>query len=200
MEVVAVQGQKREKLGKTGAKGSRKREVIPCVLYGGNENIHFEASFNEIRHLVYTPNFKVAEVSIDGKTFKSILKEVQFHPVTEAILHVDFLQLIDGNKVKVDLPVRLTGTAAGVKQGGVLQQLLRRVKVITTPEALVDEVHADVSHLELGQAVRVKDISTIENVQIMNSPNTPIGSIEIPRALRSATAAKEKEDGENDGE
>ncbi len=192
MEVIAVQGIKREDLGKSGAKATRSKGMIPCVLYGGEENIHFEASLNEVRGLIYTPAFKVAALTIDGTTYKGILKEVQFHPVTDTILHIDFLRLIEGQKVKVDLPVRLRGTAAGVKSGGVLQQLLRRVKVITTPENLIDELYADVSHLNLGQSIRVKDIETNAHIQIMNSPSVPIGTIEIPRALRSATAAKEK--------
>jgi large subunit ribosomal protein L25 len=201
MEVVAVQGQIRENLGKSGAKATRRNENIPCVLYGGNENIHFSASFKDVRHLIYTPAFKLAEISIDGNTYRAILKEVQFHPVSEEILHIDFLRLIENHRVKVDIPVRLTGTAAGVKTGGVLQQLLRKVKVITTPEHLVNELLADVSHLELGQSVRVKDIATSEEVQIINNPNVPIGIIETPRALRSATSAMEKleeEEGEEE--
>jgi len=194
MEVVAVQGQIRENLGKSGAKATRRNESIPCVLYGGNENIHFSASFKDVRHLVYTPAFKLADIDIDGKTYRAILKEAQFHPVSEEILHIDFLRLIENHKVKVDIPVRLKGTAAGVKTGGVLQQLLRKVKVVTTPENLVDELSADVSHLQMGQSVRVKDIATSEEVQILNNPNVPIGIIEVPRALRSASSAMEEEE------
>lgn len=190
MQVITINGQIRKDLGKKGAKAVRDQEQIPCVLYGGDEVVHFSTTPADVRHLIYSADFKIAEVVVDGKPFKCILKDKQFHPVTDAILHLDFLRLVDDQPVKVEVPLRFKGTAAGVKAGGKLLQKLRTVKIKTIPQKLVDEINLDVSHLELGQSVRVRDIAAIEGVEILNSPSIPVATIEIPRALRSAAQAE----------
>lgn len=190
MQVITINGQIRKDLGKKGAKAVRDQEQIPCVLYGGDEVVHFSTTPADVRHLIYSADFKIAEVVVDGKPFKCILKDKQFHPVTDAILHLDFLRLVDNQPVKVEVPLRFKGTAAGVKAGGKLLQKLRTVKIKTIPQKLVDEINLDVSHLELGQSVRVRDIAAIEGVEILNSPSIPVATIEIPRALRSAAQAE----------
>lgn len=193
MEIIAVNGQARPGLGKKVAKAVRNEGRIPCVLYGGDEVVHFSTTLNEVRGVVYTPDFKVAELSVDGKTYRAILKDVQWHPVSDSIMHIDFLRLVEGHPVKVEVPLRFKGVSPGVRAGGKLQQKLRRVQIKATPEHLVTEISVDISKLELGQSIRVRDIVIEEpGVEIMSSPGVPVATIEIPRALRSATAAAEK--------
>ena len=189
MKKVALEGQERKDMSKSATKALRKEELVPAVLYGGDTVLHFSISARDVRPLVYTSDFKVAELTLSGKTYRCILKDKQFHPVSDAIQHLDFLQLVDGATVKIQVPIRFTGSAPGVKVGGKLQQNLRLLKIKTTPENMVYEMTADVSKMELGQSIRVRDIKAAEGVEIMNSPSIPIASIEIPRALRSATAA-----------
>lgn len=189
MKIVALEGQDRNDLSKSATKALRKQELVPAVLYGGDDVMHFSVSARDVRPLIYTADFKVADLTIGGKTFRCILKDKQFHPVSDEIMHLDFLQLTEGQTVRVQVPIRFTGSAAGVKVGGKLQQNLRLLKIKTTPENMVFEMTADVSKLELGQSIRVRDIVQKEGVEIMNSPSVPIATIEIPRALRSATAA-----------
>lgn len=201
MKVVALNGEPRKGLGKKGTKAVRNAGLIPCVLYGGDEPIHFSVGQKGIKPIIYTPEFKVAEITIDGNSYKAILKDVQFHPVTDDIRHIDFLQLVEGKPLKLEVPVRFTGSAPGVKVGGKLQQALRRVKIKTTLEHMVDHVMLDVSDLEMGFAIRVRDIEPQEGVEIMNAPGIPVASIEVPRALRSAEAeAEEGEEAEAVGE
>lgn len=192
MEVVAINAQSRAVIGKKATKAVRKEGLIPGVIYGGDQIVHFSTKLNDIRGAVYTPDFKIVEVSLEGTTYRCIVKAVQFHPVTEEILHLDFLRLIDGTPINVEVPVRFKGTSPGVKEGGKLLQSVRRVKIKTTPENLVDEMLLDISNLGLGQSIRVRDIETNDNIEIMNAPGIPVAIVEIPRALRSATAAAEK--------
>ncbi len=193
MQVVTISGTPRESLGKKSTKADRAAGLIPCVLYGGDEIYHFTTTAIQVRSLVYTPDFKLADIEMDGKSFKAIVKEVQFHPVTDAILHIDFLRLIDERPVKVQVPVRFFGNSPGLKVGGKLIQNVRRIKIKATPEHLVDELKLDISSLDLGQSIRVRDIEVNDNIEVMMPGGTPVGTIEIPRALRSAAAAKEKE-------
>lgn len=192
MEVVKVNGIVREGLGKVATKANRKSETIPCVLYGGNENVHFTTTWSEVRHLIYTPDFKAAELTVGGTTTKAILKEVQFHPATEQIMHIDFLRLTPNTPIKVSIPLTLRGTSPGVKAGGKLIQSVRKVKVKCMPEVLVDELSLDISKLELGQTARVREIDPVAGIEMMMPPAVPVVLIEIPRALRSAAAAEAK--------
>ncbi|MEL6356094.1 MAG: 50S ribosomal protein L25 [Bacteroidota bacterium] len=202
METVAVTGQVRESLGKKSSKAIRRQGMAPAVLYGAGEPTHFSIKPLDVRALVYTPDFKLADLTIGDTKIKAIIKDIQFHPVTDEIMHIDFLALQDGHPIKVNVPVSFEGNSPGVRAGGKLQQTVRKVSMKTTPDKLVDKIILDISHLELGQAVRVRDIAPMEGVEILNPAGQPVASIEIPRALRSAaTAAKkaEKEAG-NEGE
>ena len=190
MKSISISGTARATVGGKQARQDRREGSIPAVLYGGDETIHFNTTAKSVKHLVYSSDFQVVELDLEGATYRCILKDLQMHPVSEKILHMDFLQLVDGKTVKVEVPVRFRGASPGVKVGGKLQQNLRRVKLKTTPEHMVDEVFVDISSLELGEAVRVRDIDPIENVEITNAPATPVALVEIPRALRSAAAAE----------
>jgi large subunit ribosomal protein L25 len=192
MQTIVVNGEAREELGKKGTKAVRNEGRIPAVIHGDNKTYHFTTTLNDVRHLIYTPEFKLAEVNLGGQTHKCYLKEIQFHPVTEDILHIDLMELVPGRTIKVEVPLRFTGTSPGVRTGGKLIQNVRRIKIKTTPESLVDTLTADISKLKLGHSIRVRDIKATEGIEIMNSPGIPVASVEIPRALRSANAAAEK--------
>ena len=200
MEVVTINGNVREAKGKSNASATRKEGRIPAVIYGTDGNTHLTLDPMDMRPLVYTPQFKLAEVNVDGNAQKCIVKDVQFHPVTDEILHVDFLKLEDGRMVKVEVPVNITGVAPGVKVGGKLIKKLRKVKIKTLAENLISSMDLDVSTLELGSSRRVRDIAPVDGVQIMNAPGIPVASVEIPRALRSAQDAAAKAGGEEAGE
>lgn len=186
MEVVKINGEVRTAVGKKASKAVRNGGGVPCVIYGGSEVVHFFATPSEFKSLIYTPDFKIAEVTIGGKMYKCILKDRQFHPVSDALVHVDLLNLVDGNPVKVEVPIRFTGASPGVKVGGKLLQNVRRVKIKCLPSHLINEVRVDISSLELGQSLRVRDIVVGEGIEIMQTGGIPIVTVEIPRALRSA--------------
>lgn len=195
MELLSLKGEQRAETGKKASKAVRREGQIPCVLYSSKGVVHFHTTWSEVRHLIYTPDFKVAQLHIGENSYKCIVKDFQLHPVLNDLVHIDFLQLVDGETIKVEIPIRFRGFSPGVKVGGKLQQNLRRVKIKTKPEHLVDQVLVDISSLELGQSLRVRDIDAQSGIEIMNSPGIPVVTIEIPRALRSAAAAAEKEAG-----
>ena len=189
MEIIALQGHPKEGSGKEGTKKIRNTGQVPAVMYksGGGEATQFTLNAPEVRHLVYTSKFKLAEITLNGMTHKCIVKDIQFHPVTDAVLHLDFLELVPGVKFKATVPLRFAGTAPGVKEGGKFIPRLRQISILTTPEKAVDEVSADISTMELGATIRVRDITPIEGVEITNTGAVPIASIEIPRALKGGS-------------
>lgn len=194
MKTVAVSGQSRESLGKKASKAIRRQGMAPAVLYGAGDPVHFAVAPLSVRDLIYTPEFKLADITIDGKTHQAIVKDVQFHPVTDQIVHIDFLALQDGHPIKVQVPLAFEGVSPGIRAGGKLQQAVRKIKLKTTPDKLVDKIVMDISGLELGQSIRVRDITVMEGVEIINPAGQPVATVEVPRALRSAaTAAKKAE-------
>lgn len=192
MEIVAISGKLRTEVGKKASAKLRKEGLIPCVMYDANQVVHFTADFKDVKKLIYTPKFKLAELEVDGEKYKCILKDYQMHPVTDEIMHIDFLHLLEGNPVKVEVPIQFTGTSPGVKSGGKLQRLVRRVKLKAFPNYLVDKVTLDISPLEMGQSIRIRDIEPMEGVEIMTSPGVPVAIVDVPRAMRSAQTAAEK--------
>ena len=193
MQTVAINGTLREATGKVSSKSARKEDLIPCVMYGGEENVHFTTTFKDVKTLIYTPDFKVAEITVNGETTRCILKDIQFHPVKDSIRHIDFLKLVDGRPIKLELPVKFIGSSPGVKVGGKLIQSLRKIKVKTTPDKMIYALTLDISGVELGHAIRVRDLQVEDGIEIMNPGGTPVASVEIPRALRSADADAEAE-------
>jgi large subunit ribosomal protein L25 len=193
MQSIKISGELRHETGKKATKAVRKAGLVPCELYGSSENVHFAASPKAVKDLVYTPDFKVAELEIDGQAHRAIMKSIQFHPVSDEIMHIDFLRLVPGNPVTVEVPVRFFGVSPGVKSGGKLTQKVHNVHIRATPENLVEEVSLDISELLLGHSVRVRDIKVSENIQILNNPGIPLASVTIPRALKSADEEEEEE-------
>ena len=192
MESFKLTATPRETVGKAASKVVRHNDAIPCVMYGGMEPIHFTTTWHDVRHLIYTPDFKTVEVSVGDATYTAIVKHVQFHPVSEKMLHIDFLKLIPGNPIKVTLPLRLRGSSPGVKLGGKLMQSIRTVSVKCLPEDLVDQLTLDISNLDLGQSARVRDIDVVKGLEVTMAAAIPVVLIEIPRAMRAAAAAEAK--------
>ena len=186
MEVIAIQGHRKEDSGKQEAKKIRTNGMVPAVMYksGGGDAVQFSLDVKEVRYLVYTPKFKLAEITIDGKGHRCIVKAIQFHPVTDAVVHMDFLELVPGVTFKASVPLRFEGTAPGVRAGGKFLTKLRKINIITTPENVVDEVIADISTMELADTIRVRDIKLPAGVQITKNAAIPVASIQVPRALK----------------
>lgn len=193
METVAVTGTIRTEVGKKATKAIRKAGLVPCVIYGGEGVIHFSSTSKAFKNLIFTPEFKLVEITLDGTSYKCILKDAQYHPVSDEIVHLDFLQLIDDQKIIVNIPVAFRGVSPGVKAGGKLVSKLRTIKVKTTPDQIVNQLFVDISNVKLGGSVRVRDIEITDGMQVMNPSATPVASVETPRALKSATAEAETE-------
>ena len=191
--MVKINGEPRQKLGGKASKTLRREGRVPAVIYGTGDPVHFSTTQLALRDLIYTPDFKVAEVNVDGEAVQAIVKDVQFHPITDLVTHVDFLRLEEGRTVRIEVPIRFKGTSPGVRAGGKLQQNIRRARVKTTPENLIDELVVDISSLEMGQSARIRDIDPIEGVEIVTPGSTPVAGIQIPRAMRSAATAEAKE-------
>ena len=192
MEAVAFTGTIRTEVGKKATKAVRAAGEIPAILYSKNGSTHFSTTHKAVKPLIFTPEFRVAEIELDGKAARAIVKDIQWDPVTDEIVHIDSLELIDGHPVKLEIPVAFVGTAPGTRAGGKLLQLMRRVKVKVMPENIIDELKLNISSLELGQSIRVRDIEPVEGVEILSAGASPVGIIEIPRALRSAATAEKK--------
>ncbi len=192
MNTVTVSAQIRTNIGKTPVKATRALGLIPAIVYGNETPQAISVNKSEVKHLIYTPEFKIAEVTIDGKTQKCILKDYQMDPVTEQILHIDFLRLKEGVPVKVQIPVSFIGLSPGVKAGGKLVQQIRKIGIKTTPKYLVDKIEVDISKLELSGVLRVKEIILNENIEILIDGSNPLATVEVPRALKSAASADAK--------
>lgn len=196
MKTITIEGQLRTEHGKTAARQLRSQELVPGVIYGGAQEINFVASAKALRALVYTPNFQFAEVTIDGKTYRTILKDLQFGKVSDELIHVDLLELVEDKKVIAQIPLKFTGVATGVKAGGRLVPKMKSLKVKTYPKYLKEQIEVAVDALEIGGNLRVEDVKD-ENYEVMNSPRIPIVSVVTTRALRqeeaaAATPAKKK--------
>lgn len=197
MDVIQINTEARENLGKKSSKADRSAGRIPAVLYSKKNGVsHFTTTHGDVKKMVYTPEFKLAELTVGGVARKAIIKDIDFHPVTDEIVHMDFLELVDGHPLIADIPVNFTGESPGVKSGGKLIRTLRKVTIKTTPEKLVDNLYVSIAELELGFAVRVRDIDVPEGVEIMIDGSTPVANVIVPRALK----AEDEEEGVEGGE
>lgn len=193
MNTVVIEGQLRSDSGKKAARDLRSQGNVLGVIYGGKEEVHFYAPILSFRSLIYTSAFQVAEIKVDGKSYRAIVKDLQFDVVTDRLNHVDFLELVEDKKVIADLPFIFEGQPAGVKAGGRLQLRLKKIKVRTFPKHLADGIKVDLTNLELNGNLRVEDIK-VENMEIMMPGRQPVASVVMTRALRQAEteAAKGK--------
>jgi len=200
MNVLKITAEARAEFGNSAAAKYRREGKVPCVMYGGDEVCHFMVDAKEIKSFVHTPLFNVIEVELDGKVTRTILKDIHFHPVMETIEHIDFQELVPGRKVKVSVPVRLEGDAEGVKEGGSLVTVIRKLQLKITPESLIDEIKGDITHLNLRESIYVRDMDIPEGVEVLQDMGSPVGYIEVPRSLKSlessADLLEEGEEGE----
>jgi len=192
MKSITIEGHLRTDHGKKAARQIRSQENVPAVIYGGAEEVNFYASAKAFKPLVYTGEFQIAEVNVDGKTYKCILKDLQFDKVTDALIHLDLLELVDDKKVVATLPLKFVGTSVGVKEGGKLVIKIKSLKVKALPKDLVETINVDITTLALNGNIRVEDVKA-PGLEIMNSPRIPIASVVMTRQLKQeeATAAKE---------
>ena len=195
MKTLAISVKERKNVGKTSPRALRNQGNVPCVLYGGEKQVTFYAHENDFRKLVYTADTFLVELDIDGATTKAIMQDIQFHPVTEKILHIDFLEVFDQKPITVSLPVILEGTAIGVRNGGNL--MFRRPKIITKGLAanLPDAITIDIEHLKIGMFIYIKDIE-IEGAEFLAPPNSVVVGVKTARAA----IEEEEEEGEGEGE
>ncbi|MHA6248964.1 50S ribosomal protein L25/general stress protein Ctc [Pontibacter sp. CAU 1760] len=185
MKTLEIIGFKRANLGKQQSKELRNESFVPGVLYGNGEQVHFYAPVILFRDLIYSPEVYEVDLNVEGTHYRAVLQDAQFHPVNEMLLHVDFLQLQDDKQVKLDIPVKFVGTSPGVIAGGKLSVKLRSLKVKAIPANLPDYVEVDISELELGKSIKVSKV-TPDNYEILTNPNSPIATVTVPRALKSA--------------
>ncbi|RMG72724.1 MAG: 50S ribosomal protein L25 [Bacteroidetes bacterium] len=191
MKTIALKATVREQTGKTNAKQSRKEGMIPAVIYHNSEATHILLEESEARKVIYTPEVYIISLETGNKAINTILRNAQFHPVTEKILDMEFLAVSDDKPVVLTLPVRLQGTPVGVAKGGKLTLKLRKIKVKGIPSQLPDAVVVNVAKLDLGGTIKVSEAG-IEGIEVVTSPSAAIASVEIPRSLRSTKEAAKK--------
>lgn len=191
MKTITIEGQLRTETGKKATRQLRSEGQVPGVIYGGEQEINFVAPAKAFKPLVYTAEFNLAEVNIDGRSYKCILKDMQFDKVSDALTHVDLQELVENKPVIAQLPLHLTGSPAGVKAGGRLVVKVKALKVKTLPKYLKESIELDITNLELNENVRIQDVKT-ENMEILMSPRIPVASIVMTRQLKQEEAAAEK--------
>jgi large subunit ribosomal protein L25 len=193
MKTIAISGSPRENVGKRDAKELRYEGKVPAVLYGGKEQQHFAVVIADLRDVIYTPDVNFVEIDVNGTKTKAIVKDTQFHPLTDVLMHIDFLQLFDEKEIVMEIPVKLTGTSPGVKMGGKLIQKLRKLRVKALPANMPQNVEVSLDKLEVGSLFRVRDLKGDKYV-ITNTPEDTIVSVAMSRALKQAEteAAKGK--------
>ena len=196
MKKVSLSGSPRENVGKKDAKGLRAQGQIPCVVYGGKEQSHFSVDLIELSKYVYTPDVFSFELDLNGKKVSAILKDLQFDPVSDRIIHVDFLQVLEGKPVKMELPVHVVGNSIGVKNGGRLSTNFRRISVQGMPEDFPDAIVMDITKLRIGESLRVKDID-LPNVTFLHDDEAVVVGVRTARgAMDEEEEAEEGEEGE----
>lgn len=191
MKSVSISGSLRENVGKKDAKAQRSQGMIPCVIYGGKEQKLFVVDEREFKNLLYTPEVKYAEVNIGGDVRKAIVQETQFHAITDKLLHVDFLEIVDGKPITIEIPLMVAGTSPGVLKGGLLKKRVRKLKVRGLLENIPENIVVDISSLEINDMFKIGDIH-IENLEIVDNPNKVIVSV-VPTRGSAAASTEEEE-------
>ena len=192
MKTVSLSGSLRENVGKKDTKALRKAEMVPCVMYGsGEEQVHFATEAKNFKKILFTPETYIIDFNVNGKVYKTILQDVQYHPVTDNVLHADFLIVKEDKPVTVTLPVALEGSAAGVMRGGKLKKGVRKVKVCGLLKDLPDYINVNISGLNINEAIKVKDLN-IENVTPVTPGYTVIAAVNMARG--AVVSAEESEE------
>jgi len=191
MKTITIEGQLRTESGKKATRQLRSQQLVPAVIYGGKTEVNFSAPAAAFKSIVYTSEFMFANITVDGNSYNCILKDLQFDKVTDVLIHLDFLELVDDKKVIATLPLKYTGTPLGVKAGGKLVLKIKSVKVKTLPKFLKENIEVDINNLELNENIRVENIKA-DNMEIMNSPRIPIASVTMTRQLKQEETAAAK--------
>ncbi|MFD2566780.1 50S ribosomal protein L25/general stress protein Ctc [Pseudotenacibaculum haliotis] len=193
MKSITINGSQRESVGKVATKALRNAGKVPCVLYGGDKPVHFSADEKAFKNLVYTPNVYTAKIELDGQTYDAVLQDIQFHPVSDKILHIDFYQLFEDKEITMNIPVRLVGNAKGVMVGGALRHNLRKLRVKALPANLPDFIEADITELQIGNKLYVTELRN-DNYTLLHPDNTVVAQVRMSRnAMANAAAAEEAE-------
>lgn len=188
MKEISLKGSLRTETGKKFAKQIRKQEAVPAILYGGKENIMLTVAESDLREIIYTPDVYAINLSIGKKEYKAVIKEMQFHPVSDKVLHIDLLQIFDDKKLTIALPVKLVGSAEGAKQGGKLTLTTRKLRASGFPKDLPEMLEVDVTNIGLGKSKLVQDLS-FEKFEIIEPKSTVIATVKLTRAARGAAQA-----------
>ncbi len=191
MKTVSISGSPRENVGKKDAKMNRRLGKVPCVLYGGKEQIHFTADEKSFKNVIFTPHVYIIKINIDGKEFEAILQDVQYHPVSDKILHVDFLEVMEGKPVVISVPATLEGSSIGILQGGRLIYKLRKLKIKALVEHLPDDIIIDISKLKIGDSIRVDDVKR-DNIELLDPPASIIVGVRVTRVVEEVVAGEEE--------
>ena len=193
MKTIEIIGYNRANLGKKNSKKLREEGNVPCVVYGGNEQIHFHSPMILFRDLVYTPGANFVKLNIEGVEKDAILQDIQFHPVSEVILHADFLELQENKKIRMDIPVKIIGDSPGVQQGGKILIRIRKLSLMAYPKNMPSFVEVDISELQLGKSISVETLLN-DQYEILNSPLVSVVSVNVPRV--KIEVEEEDEEGE----
>ncbi|MFM2337066.1 MAG: hypothetical protein RL115_259 [Bacteroidota bacterium] len=188
MKTITIEGSLRTGFGKSATRQLRSQGLVPGVIYGGAQEISFSAPAAAFRKLVYTPSFQIAEVVLEGKTYRTILKDLQFNKVDDSLAHVDLLELVEDKKVVANIPLKFVGASKGVKDGGKLVTKMNSFKVKTFPKYLKEQIEVPIDNLEINANIRVEDV-VVDNYEILNSPRIPIASVVMTRQLKQEEAA-----------
>ncbi len=197
MKVVSLSGSLRESVGKKDAKNARKNGLVPCVIYGGEKQIHFTVNAIEFDKLLFTPYVSLIDIDIDGTTYRTMIQDVQYHPVSDKCLHVDFLQIFEGKEIKIAVPVKVVGTSPGVVKGGKLHKKLRKVQIQALEKFLPDFIEVDISSLDIGMSFRVEHLK-MEGVTFLDSQRSVVVMVKAARIV--VDDVDEDDDDEESGE
>lgn len=191
MKTITIEGQLRTEFGKKATRQLRSQDLVPAVIYGGAQEVSFSAPAKAFKPVVYTAEFQLVELKIDGKTYQSVLKDLQFDKVTDKLIHVDFLELVEDKKISAELPIHFVGTSIGVKNGGKLITKMKSLKIKALPKDLKEFIEVDVTNLNLNGNIRIEDIK-VENIELLHSPRIPVASVVLTRQLKQSGDAAAK--------
>ncbi len=191
MKTVSLSGTPRAYVGKKDAKKLRREGKVPCVIYGGKEQKHFYLDQKDFKKIIFTPEVFIIKIDLEGTVYETILQDIQYHPVSDFVLHADFLELVPGRAVTLAIPVELQGTAPGVVKGGKLNLKLRKLRMKGLVENMPEHVVLDISKLDIGKSIKVKDIE-IEKVQLLEPANAVVVGVKAARGLSAAELAEEE--------
>ena len=199
MKTFELKGTVRNEIGKKAAKAVRAKDSIPCELYGGKDNVHFEVTSSSVRKLIYTPEIFLVALDIDGKKVDAVMREIQFHPVSDKVLHIDFIEVSPDKPIVMEVPVKVKGLAAGVRAGGKLTLEMRKMRIKAIPSKMPESIVINVEQLELGKTIQVRSLK-YDDLEILNTPNAVVCAVKLTRAARGAAATADTAEAEQSQE